>query len=83
MQRDTIHSLKDALHHISTPQSVSINLPSSTAPIEASQQVLIDSLPPILVLHMKRFLYDTQVGGVVKLGKQISFGQDLEVGGGE
>jgi ubiquitin carboxyl-terminal hydrolase 10 len=40
---------------------------------------LIESLPPILVLHLKRFLYDTQVGDVVKVGKPISFTPELEI----
>jgi len=47
--------------------------------MDASQQVLIETLPPILVLHMKRFLYDTKVNGVVKIGKQVSFGPELEI----
>lgn len=47
--------------------------------IDASQQVLIETVPPILVLHMKRFLYDTKVNGVVKIGKQVSFGPELEI----
>ncbi|KAJ7858797.1 hypothetical protein B0H14DRAFT_2747858 [Mycena olivaceomarginata] len=46
----------------------------------ASQQILIDALPPILVLHVKRFCYDTTVGGVVKVGKRVAFGLELEVG---
>jgi hypothetical protein len=46
--------------------------------MDASQQVLIETLPPILVLHMKRFLYDTTANGVIKIGKQVSFGPDLE-----
>jgi len=28
---------------------------------------------------MKRFLYDTKVNGVVKIGKQVSFGPELEI----
>ena len=51
--------------------------------MEASQQVLIEALPPVLVLHLKRFCYDTGVGGVVKVGRQVRFGPELEVGGGE
>ena len=47
--------------------------------VEASQQVLIESLPPVLVLHFKRFLYDTATNGVVKIGKQISFGPQLDI----
>lgn len=49
--------------------------------MEASQQVLIEALPPILVLHLKRFLYDTSVRGVEKVGKQVRFAEELEVGG--
>jgi hypothetical protein len=49
--------------------------------IEASQQTLIEALPSILVLHLKRFLYDTKVGDVVKVSKQIKFGPELEIGG--
>jgi ubiquitin carboxyl-terminal hydrolase 10 len=80
-QRDTIHTIKDALMHISTPQSVqvtSITRPGAT--LDATQQVHIDSLPPILILHLKRFLYDANKGGVAKVGKQVAFAPELEVG---
>ncbi|KAG2145065.1 hypothetical protein BD769DRAFT_1419666 [Suillus cothurnatus] len=81
IQRDTIHTIKDALMHISTPQSVqvtSITRPGAT--LDATQQVHIDSLPPILILHLKRFLYDANKGGVAKVGKQVAFAPELEVG---
>jgi ubiquitin carboxyl-terminal hydrolase 10 len=78
-----VHTIKDALLNTSSPQLVSLTSSTRTGvTIEASQQVLIDALPPILVLHMKRFLYDTSVGGVVKVGKQIPFSEELEVAGG-
>jgi len=44
--------------------------------------VHIDSLPLILVLHLKRFLYDANAGGVGKVGKQVSFTPELEIGNG-
>lgn len=47
--------------------------------VDASQQVLIDSLPPILVLHLKRFCYDVTVGGVVKVSNPVRFGPELEI----
>ena len=50
--------------------------------LEASQQVLIEALPHILVLHMKRFCYDTGVAGVVKVGKQVRYSPELEIGNG-
>ena len=75
--------MQDALAHISHPQSVQVTHPSKPGVVlEASQQVLIEALPHILVLHMKRFCYDTGVGGVVKVGKQVRFGPELEIGNG-
>lgn len=50
--------------------------------VEASQQVLIEALPPILILHIKRFHFDTEFSGVVKVGKQVRFGPELEIGPG-
>ncbi|KAG1782392.1 hypothetical protein EV702DRAFT_1064079 [Suillus placidus] len=81
IQRDTVHTIKDALTHISTPQSVqvtSVTRPGAT--LDATQQVHIESLPPILILHLKRFLYDANKGGVAKVGKQVAFPPELEVG---
>lgn len=83
-QREQIHTIEDALAYISHPQSVQVTLPSRPGvTVEASQQVLIDALPQILVLHMKRFCYDKSVGGVVKVGKQVRFGPELEIGQSE
>ncbi|KAG2357020.1 hypothetical protein BDR07DRAFT_1421552 [Suillus spraguei] len=73
--------IQDALMHISTPQSVqvtSVTRPGAT--LDATQQVHIESLPPILILHLKRFLYDANEGGVAKVGKQVVFAPELEVG---
>lgn len=51
--------------------------------VDASQLVLIESLPPVLILHMKRFCYDTKVGGVVKVGKHVAFAPELDVKSGK
>ncbi|KAG5651291.1 hypothetical protein H0H81_009190 [Sphagnurus paluster] len=47
----------------------------------ASIQHLLEALPPVLVVHLKRFCYDTHVGGVVKIAKEVRWGAELEVGG--
>ncbi|KAF9242005.1 hypothetical protein BU15DRAFT_44303 [Melanogaster broomeanus] len=81
IQREPVHSIKDALSYISSPQSVQVT--SVTRPgaiLDATQTVQIDSLPPILILHLKRFLYDARAGGVAKVGKQVSFTSELEIG---
>ena len=46
---------------------------------DSSQQVLIEALPPVLVLHIKRFEYDAVVGDIRKIGKSIRFKPDLEI----
>ncbi|KAF7291244.1 Ubiquitin carboxyl-terminal hydrolase [Mycena indigotica] len=92
IQRDGIHTVEDALALISQPSTLQVtHVPSSTnntassqpnpTPqlLTASQQVLIEALPPVLVLHLKRFCYDAELTSVVKVGKQIAFGPELEV----
>lgn len=80
IQPEHIETVQDALAYISHAQSVTVTHPSRPGvAVEASQQVLIESLPPILVLHMKRFCYDTTVQGVVKVGKSVQFGPELTI----
>ncbi|KAJ7114670.1 hypothetical protein C8R43DRAFT_902953 [Mycena crocata] len=81
IQRDGIHTIEDALAFISHPQAVQLTHPARPgAVLDASQQVLIDALPPVLVLHVKRFCYDAVAGGVIKIGKQVTFGPELDIG---
>ena len=75
-----MHTIKDALQYISSSHSVEITSPTRPGQvIEASRQELIEALPPVLILHLKRFLYDTNVKDVVKIGKQVAFGPELEI----
>ena len=79
-----MHTIKDALQYISHPHSVEISSPTRPGQvIEASRQELIEALPSVLILHLKRFLYDTTVGDVVKIGKQVLFSPELEIGPGK
>lgn len=83
-QREQVNTIKDALSFISTPHSVEISSPTRPGVvIEATRQELVELLPPVLILHLKRFHYDTGVGDVVKIGKHVTFGPDLEIGPGE
>ena len=77
-QPDSIRTIQGALARISQPQSVQV---SPSGPSKASQQVrvLIEALPPVLVLHLKRFLYDADTGGVVKISKPVQFSPELEI----
>ena len=46
---------------------------------DASQQMLIEALPPVLVLHLKRFRYDEAAGGVTKIGKPVQFFPEFDI----
>ena len=46
---------------------------------EASQQVLLEALPSILVLHLERFLYDAATDGVNKISKFVQFAPEFEI----
>ena len=46
---------------------------------EASQQVLLEALPSILVLHLKRFLSDAAMDGSNKISKFVQFAPELEI----
>ncbi|TDL27323.1 cysteine proteinase [Rickenella mellea] len=79
IQPEQVHNVEDALRHISFPQSVQVSsVTKGGAIVDATQHVLVESLPAILVLHLKRFLYDTSAKGVVKIGKHVAFRPELE-----
>ncbi|KAG5642923.1 hypothetical protein DXG03_001874 [Asterophora parasitica] len=76
IQPDSIKTLPDALAHMAAPQTLELDPPR-----HASMQHLLEAVPPVLVVHLKRFCYDKDVGGVVKIGKEVHWGDELEVGG--
>jgi ubiquitin carboxyl-terminal hydrolase 10 len=41
--------------------------------------VQIEALPSVLVLHLKRFLYDATADGEVKISKHVQFAPELEI----
>jgi hypothetical protein len=46
---------------------------------DASGQVLIEVLPPVLVLHLNRVQFDAAAGGITKIGKPIQLAPELEI----
>ena len=78
MQPKSVHTIHDALTHITQPQPVKVEIdPSGSS--EASQQVLLEALPFILVLHLERFLSDAAMDGSNKISKFVQFAPELEV----
>ncbi|KAF8467101.1 hypothetical protein DFH94DRAFT_639069 [Russula ochroleuca] len=73
---DSVYAIENALARVSHLQPVQLG-PSGLG--EASQQVLIEALPPVLVLHLKRFQYDVAADGIVKISKPVQFAPELEI----
>ena|ERR1700679_498419 len=78
-QPDSVHTIEDALAHILQPQPGQIGQSSS---IEVTQHVQIETLPPVLVLHLKRFVYDAAADGIIKISKPVHVTPELEVSHG-
>lgn len=47
--------------------------------VEATRSLSLEELPPVLILHLKRFVYDGATGGVQKIMKPVNFSVDLEI----
>jgi ubiquitin carboxyl-terminal hydrolase 10 len=47
--------------------------------VKATRSLSLEELPAILILHMKRFVYDAKTGGVQKTLKPVEFSVDLEI----
>ena len=71
-----MHAIEDALARISHLQPVQFGPSGCNV---ASQQVHIEALPPVLVLHLKRFLYDATADSIVKISKPVKFMPELEI----
>ena len=41
--------------------------------------MLFEILPPVLVLHLKRFMYDATTDGIDKISKPVQFEPELEI----
>jgi hypothetical protein len=71
-----VHTIEDALARISQPQSDQCGLS------EANFQILIESFPPVLVLHLNRVnrpAHYTATSGIVKVNRYIRFDPELEI----
>jgi ubiquitin carboxyl-terminal hydrolase 10 len=55
---------------------------SGSSDSDANQQMLIEALPPVLVLHLKRFRYDAAAGGIIKISKHVQFSPELDIPSG-
>ncbi|KAK4048895.1 hypothetical protein OIV83_004451 [Microbotryomycetes sp. JL201] len=75
---DHVKTIEDALLNLTLPEPLPDFVSRSGLRVEATKQVFLETFPPVLILHLKRFLYDN-VGGVQKSGKVVGYGTELEI----
>ncbi|OJJ44149.1 hypothetical protein ASPZODRAFT_72838 [Penicilliopsis zonata CBS 506.65] len=75
-----VHNIIDALKGLTKSESIQGDFNSSRGPnVTATKQIFIESLPPVLILHLKRFQYDSVTRGTQKIWKKIGYPLDLEI----
>ena len=74
LSHDDVASVQDAIVHISHAETIDDYGPQHQ---QATKQILIDHLPPVIILHLKRFIFVD--GRTQKLAKPIDYSLDLEI----
>ena len=79
IQAPEVRSVMDALKHLTIPEKIHGDFKSPNGPaVMATKQVFIETLPPVLILHLKRFQYDNK-GGTQKIWKKIAYPLELVI----
>ncbi|KAM4614521.1 ubiquitin carboxyl-terminal hydrolase 10 isoform 2-T2 [Discoglossus pictus] len=78
IQSEKIRTVQDALESLVARESVQGYTTKTKQEVEISRRVTLEELPPVLVLHLKRFVFE-KTGGCQKLIKNIEYPVDLEI----
>ncbi|XP_046359838.1 ubiquitin carboxyl-terminal hydrolase 10-like [Haliotis rufescens] len=79
IQDEKIWTVRDALEGLVTKEAVQGYQCSKTnQEVEVVKKISLEELPPILILHLKCFVFD-KTGGSQKLLKKIDFDVDLNI----
>lgn len=74
-----VSNIIDALKGLTKPETLHGDFHSPRGPgSTATKQVTIETLPQVLILHLKRFQYDSS-GGTQKIWKKVGYPLDLEI----
>ncbi|CAO3587937.1 unnamed protein product [Absidia cylindrospora] len=78
IQPESVHSIEDAIRNMTLPETMHDYMSPSGVRVDATKQVYLENLPPVLILHVKRFVFDN-VGGVQKLRKQVHYSSKMTI----
>ncbi|TVY40797.1 putative ubiquitin carboxyl-terminal hydrolase [Lachnellula subtilissima] len=74
-----VNNIIDALKGLTRSEALHGDFKSPKGPnVTATKQVFIETLPPVLILHLKRFQYDN-AGGTQKIWKKVGYPLELEI----
>lgn len=74
-----VNNITDALKALTHSETLQGDFNSPRGPnVSAVKQVFIETLPPVLILHLKRFQYDN-TGGTQKIWKRVGYPLELEL----
>jgi len=74
-----INNIVDALKGLTRSETLHGDFKSPKGPnVTATKQVFIETVPPVLILHLKRFQYDN-TGGTQKIWKKVGYPLELEL----
>lgn len=75
-----INNIVEALKGLTRPESMQGDFLSARGTkASATKQVFIESLPPVLILHLKRFHYDNTTKRTEKIWKKVGYPLELEI----
>ncbi|GAA6009873.1 hypothetical protein JCM10207_002141 [Rhodosporidiobolus poonsookiae] len=78
IQPDHIRTVPDALLSLTSPEPLpDFSTPRGPTSL-ATKHVALDRLPPVLILHLKRFVYDERAG-LGKSTKRVKYAQEMTV----
>ncbi|KAK7074823.1 Ubiquitin carboxyl-terminal hydrolase 10, partial [Halocaridina rubra] len=79
IQSPKVESVREALEQLVSREDIPDYTCSKTnQEVTVCKQVLLETLPTVLILQLKRFIYDKD-GGLQKVTKKVNFPIDLEI----